>query len=695
MWESISYVSSGLTLVAFIIAAIAKVYSNRLKQKERLISLASESERTHLVANALEFFNIDTSNLTKGQQFELAKQQISNRAKRFYVTTIVVVIIAILGTALSIYAIFSSDSKKKEEPVSIGLTVLNEDKLNDTLKSELDSFKLEADKEQQELHEQQNQKAKNEKKEFSKNTHTSNTTKNYNNSRKKLSYQEIIRQEQRQRKRIGGEVKVGFEYERPHELRQYNITEEWVMNDFENERFKKGLLTYYEYEIDKGKMIIKPRMGYLDKINADNFVNDTFFAWITWQLPIITAVINNPTQENLVILDLEIEVLSSKVNIEPLIIANKIFEKPNDNRLILDLDNLGWGKVKNASIEIGFRDSLDLPIRLNPDLPKEKIYIGDFDNRKKIETNIRVTDELRAIKNPRALAILNYENEYGNPKKVKFDIELALTKNRKIYDGGWAHPGYLYNIKLENKSQPFSIHKNVSQIIKPNSVEVLALSFYSARSSFYQLKLKFRKNNGEIIESNPIELNTIMGRSVYNDGSGKSNYHNLVQKTQLPWSKDFKPQFDYVEFVRDSAYSLIDKDKYKEAFKKIERVNRLTDFKNIQYRLELVEVAIISKKYRLAKDTLIKNLREEMQDNIKVMNTLYVYENIINSIENPEIRQSISLLPTDIEDSWEFYTLFKVFNKKATDINTKEYLLKVVNKYQKKKVPISYDEIIK
>ena len=104
-WEAIKYVGSALTLAAFIIAAIAWIIKSKSEERERLIDLAKEDERADLVRDALEFFRVDTAGLTKAQQYQLALEQIRERAERFKIIAIVVCIIALLGTGVAIYAL--------------------------------------------------------------------------------------------------------------------------------------------------------------------------------------------------------------------------------------------------------------------------------------------------------------------------------------------------------------------------------------------------------------------------------------------------------------------------------------------------------------------------------------------------------------------------------------------------------------
>jgi hypothetical protein len=109
-WQSIGYVTSGLTLVAFIVAAAIWAYRRTLLQKERLIRQAPESDRGRLVENALEFFDVDTSGLTKNEKYQLAVQQIKERAIRYKINAFVIVTIAFLATGVSIFALWRSSN---------------------------------------------------------------------------------------------------------------------------------------------------------------------------------------------------------------------------------------------------------------------------------------------------------------------------------------------------------------------------------------------------------------------------------------------------------------------------------------------------------------------------------------------------------------------------------------------------------
>jgi len=105
MWEAIGYVSSGLTLAAFLAAAAVTILRRQLVHKEKLITSAPENERASLVESALNSYSIETKNLTKQQRYELLLEQIKQRERRFKITAFVIIISAVLFTALAAYAI--------------------------------------------------------------------------------------------------------------------------------------------------------------------------------------------------------------------------------------------------------------------------------------------------------------------------------------------------------------------------------------------------------------------------------------------------------------------------------------------------------------------------------------------------------------------------------------------------------------
>src|SRR4029077_16505020 len=77
------------------------------------IEAALPEARAELVSQTLEFFNVDTSRLTRQKQFDIAMEQIKARIERFKITAAVVIVLALIGAGLSAYAI--AEEKKAQE----------------------------------------------------------------------------------------------------------------------------------------------------------------------------------------------------------------------------------------------------------------------------------------------------------------------------------------------------------------------------------------------------------------------------------------------------------------------------------------------------------------------------------------------------------------------------------------------------
>jgi hypothetical protein len=105
LWTAATQVKTGVTLVAFGVAVAAWLYRSSLSRQEHLIRSAAEGDRARLVENALEFFRVDTQDLTKEQQYQLALRQIRARERRFRVAAVVISLVAVLFAAVTAYAV--------------------------------------------------------------------------------------------------------------------------------------------------------------------------------------------------------------------------------------------------------------------------------------------------------------------------------------------------------------------------------------------------------------------------------------------------------------------------------------------------------------------------------------------------------------------------------------------------------------
>src|SRR5215471_13073660 len=116
-WGALQYVGTGLSLVAFGIAAILFAYRARLANRAEIIRSAHEKERLEAIAITAEFFRVDVSRLTRAQQQEIALTQIHARARRDLRLAGLSLAVAILLAAIAIAAIWLS--KPTEPPIAV------------------------------------------------------------------------------------------------------------------------------------------------------------------------------------------------------------------------------------------------------------------------------------------------------------------------------------------------------------------------------------------------------------------------------------------------------------------------------------------------------------------------------------------------------------------------------------------------
>jgi len=138
MWDSIKYVGSGLSLIAFIVAAILYAYRARLRQRAEIIKTAPEAERLDAIAATAEFFRVDVTPLSRAQKEHIVLTQIQLRARRDLLLSGMALVISILLAVVAIVAIiipkridgFTDDQTRirlnldrvKTEPSWIGIT---------------------------------------------------------------------------------------------------------------------------------------------------------------------------------------------------------------------------------------------------------------------------------------------------------------------------------------------------------------------------------------------------------------------------------------------------------------------------------------------------------------------------------------------------------------------------------------------
>jgi hypothetical protein len=120
-WQAIQFVTSGLTLLAFVVTVFAWVSRRRLLSNERNIRAAPPEDRVAMAQSVADAFlisaeRIDPNSLTREQRFELLMEQIRQKERRLYAILIATLIATGLA-GLTAYASYVKSAATKLNPV--------------------------------------------------------------------------------------------------------------------------------------------------------------------------------------------------------------------------------------------------------------------------------------------------------------------------------------------------------------------------------------------------------------------------------------------------------------------------------------------------------------------------------------------------------------------------------------------------
>lgn len=111
MWNAITQVTTGLTLVAFLAAIAVTPYRSQLAGRAKVIQSLPSADRVEALQRELNAFGIDAKSLTKEQQFQLALREIELRRTRLYSITIFIVVVALISGLLALISMISEPTK--------------------------------------------------------------------------------------------------------------------------------------------------------------------------------------------------------------------------------------------------------------------------------------------------------------------------------------------------------------------------------------------------------------------------------------------------------------------------------------------------------------------------------------------------------------------------------------------------------
>ena len=119
---SVPSITGGLSLIAFVVAAISLAYRYRLKQRRALILTARPEDRLRVIQAEAEFFQIDTTNLGNAAKEQIILQQLRIRAERERMIFIFSIIVAFLLGIIALLHPTLSTPNPEPKPTPIPTT---------------------------------------------------------------------------------------------------------------------------------------------------------------------------------------------------------------------------------------------------------------------------------------------------------------------------------------------------------------------------------------------------------------------------------------------------------------------------------------------------------------------------------------------------------------------------------------------
>ena len=117
MWDIIQYITTPLTLIAFIAALATIIYRRKLETKKELINSAESSDRARLIEASLETYHLRDDNLTKEQKFELVRKVLDQKIQRLKINSITLIVLTVIFavTALIGFRMMNNNSASNSD----------------------------------------------------------------------------------------------------------------------------------------------------------------------------------------------------------------------------------------------------------------------------------------------------------------------------------------------------------------------------------------------------------------------------------------------------------------------------------------------------------------------------------------------------------------------------------------------------
>jgi hypothetical protein len=112
IWDAVPQIGTGLSLVAFVVAAALFAYRARLKHREAVIGKMSPRDKLAAIDATAEFLRVDVSGLSAKDKHDIVVRQLAIRARRELMLAGIALAIAILLGVVAVIALWQPEANK-------------------------------------------------------------------------------------------------------------------------------------------------------------------------------------------------------------------------------------------------------------------------------------------------------------------------------------------------------------------------------------------------------------------------------------------------------------------------------------------------------------------------------------------------------------------------------------------------------
>ncbi len=223
---------------------------------------------------------------------------------------------------------------------------------------------------------------------------------------------------------------------------------------------------------------------------------------LQWQLPRLTLRFENKTAAPIRVASLELLVRRSDADNSALVVI------PNASAGALELENIGWGKAKQAELKLGFApaqqfDSID-PLA---GTAVQSVKLDDLDERVRVDLREHVPADLRASA-ATAFGTLSYSTEAGERRSLPFKTLVRFDRNAA--QRRW-RPLFFHHVLLR-AGQVGSTVLPMALRLAPGKTLESKLRVASERSARHEIMMTLKDVDGVPIASQLLQLDIFVPR---------------------------------------------------------------------------------------------------------------------------------------------------------------------------------------